>query len=158
MSFIKYFQGICKRTVSPVWQKLIRRNRLSSKEEKINTKSSSKWETIEIKDRVYSRNKIDRMHWSAKRKLKKQYQLLIRNQIRLSGYKPAETKYKLSINCYVPRLMDIDNLWGGLKQFIDALTTEKFIYDDSNKWLEIKQIKQFKNKEPKILVERKAVS
>ncbi len=97
------------------------------------------------------------MHWSAKRKLKKQYQLLIRNQIRLSGYKPAETKYKLSINCYVPRLMDIDNLWGGLKQFIDALTTEKFIYDDSNKWLEIKQIKQFKNKEPKILVERKAV-
>ena len=54
--------------------------------------------------------------------------------------------------------MDIDKLWGGLKQFIDALTTEKFIYDDSNKWLEIKQIKQFKNKEPKILVERKAVS
>ena len=119
--------------------------------------SSRDWETIEIDHRVYSRNKIDRLHWSQKRKLKKQYQLLIRNQMRLNEIKPAKDKYKLSINCYVTRMMDIDNVWGGLKQFIDALTTEKFIYDDSNEWLEIKQVKQIKNKEAKILVERKAI-
>ena len=117
--------------------------------------SSKDWETIEIDHRVYSRNKIDRLHWSQKRKLKHQYQLLIRNQMKLCGIKAAEDKYKITINCYVTRMMDIDNVWGGLKQFIDALSAEKYIVDDNNDWLEIKQIKQIKSKKAKILVERK---
>lgn len=115
---------------------------------------SKDWETIEIDHRVYSRNKIDRMHWAAKGRLKKEYQLLIRNKMKLNNIKLAEDKYKLTINCYVTRMMDMDNVWGGLKQFIDALTTEKFIYDDSDSWLEIKQIKQIKSKEAKIVVSR----
>ena len=41
---------------------------------KMQSEYSKDWETIEIDHRVYSRNKIDRMHWSAKGKLKKQYQ------------------------------------------------------------------------------------
>ena len=74
--------------------------------------------------------------------------------MRLNEIKPAKDKYKITINCYVTRMMDMDNVWGGLKQFIDALTTEKFIYDDSDSWLEIKQIKQIKSKEAKIVVSR----
>ena len=115
---------------------------------------SDNWETIEIDHRVFSRNKIDKMHWAEKGRLKGQYRILIRNQMRLNKIKETDGKCKIIINCYVKRMMDMDNVWGGLKQFIDALCTENFIWDDSNAWLEIKQIKQIKSKDAKIVVSR----
>ena len=48
----------------------------------------------------------------------------------------------------------MDNLWGGLKQFIDAMTTENFIWDDNPEYLDVKEVKQFKSKEEKIIVSR----
>ena len=39
-------------------------------------------DTIEIDHRVFSRNMIDRMHWSKKQRLKGQYRILIRSQMR----------------------------------------------------------------------------
>lgn len=116
--------------------------------------SSSDWQTIEIDHRVYSRNTIDRKHWAAKSRLKGQYQILIRNQMRLNKIKRTEGKCKLAISCYVTRMMDMDNVWGGLKQFIDALCSENFIWDDSPTWLQIDQVKQIKSKEAKIVVSR----
>ena len=115
---------------------------------------SDNWETIEIDHRVFSRNKIDKMHWAAKGRLKGQYRILIRNQMKLNKIKETDGKCKIIINCYVKRMMDMDNVWGGLKQFIDALCTENFIWDDSPAFLEIKQIKQIKSKEAKIVVSR----
>jgi Holliday junction resolvase RusA-like endonuclease len=52
--------------------------------------------------------------------------------------------------------MDIDNLIAGLKQFIDAIALERYIHDDSPKWLEL-EVKQEKSKEYNILVERKVL-
>ena len=119
---------------------------------------SDNWETIEIDHRVFSRNKIDKMHWAAKGRLKGQYRILIRNQMKLNKIKETDGKCKIIINCYVKRMMDMDNVWGGLKQFIDALCTENFIYDDSTTWLNIKEIRQIKAKESKIVVERMVCS
>ena len=114
-------------------------------------------ETITIDHKVFSRNAIDKMHWAEKGRLKGQYRILIRNQMRLNKIKATEDKCVIKIECYVKRLMDTDNMWGGLKQFIDALCTENFIYDDSTTWLNIKEIRQIKAKESKIVVERMAV-
>ena len=128
---------------------------MKSKEKKRTQLNSSKeWETLHVDHRVFSRNKIDKMHWAEKGRLKGQYRILIRNQMRLNKIKETESKCKIIINCYVTRLMDLDNVISGLKQFIDALCTENFIWDDAPAWLEIKQIKQFKSKEAKIVVSR----
>ena len=111
-------------------------------------------ETITIDHKVFSRNAIDKMHWAEKGRLKGQYRILIRNQMRLNKIKATEDKCVIKIECYVKRLMDTDNMWGGLKQFIDALCTENFIYDDSTTWLNLQEIRQIKAKESKIVVER----
>ena len=116
--------------------------------------SSSDWQTIEIDHRVYSRNTIDRKHWAWKSKLRKQYQILVRNQMRLNDIKQTKDKCRIIINCYVTRMMDMDNVWGGLKNMIDSLTRENFIHDDSPAWLQIDQVKQIKSKEAKIVVSR----
>ena len=113
------------------------------------------FETITIDHKVFSRNHIDKLHWAEKGKLKGQYRILIRNQMRLNKVKETDKKCNIKITCYVKRLMDTDNMWGGLKQFIDALSTENFIYDDSPNWLNIQEVRQIKAKESKIVVERK---
>ena len=110
-------------------------------------------DTIEIDHRVYSRNMIDKWHWSKKQKLKNEYRILVRNQMRLHNIEPTEEKGILRINCHVKRLMDYDNVVGGLKQFIDAMCTENFIHDDSPKWVDVR-FKQIKASDFKIIVER----
>ena len=121
-------------------------------------KKRNGFETITIDHKVFSRNAIDKMHWAEKGRLKGQYRILIRNQMRLNKIKATEDKCVIKIECYVKRLMDTDNMWGGLKQFIDALCTENFIFDDSTTWLNIKEIRQIKAKESKIVVERMVCS
>ena len=116
------------------------------------------WEEIDIDHRVYSRNYIDKLHWAAKGRLKGQYRILIRNQMKLGKIKQTDKKCNIKIKCYVKRMMDMDNVVSGLKQFIDALVTEKFIYDDSPTWLNIEEIRQIKSKDFKIVVERKVCS
>jgi len=111
---------------------------------------------IEIKHRPYSRNAIDKWHWSKKQNLKREYQFLIRNEMNRKQIKGTCVKCSIKITCAVKRLMDIDNLIAGLKQFIDALALERYIHDDSPKWLEL-EVKQEKSKEYNILVERKVL-
>ena len=53
---------------------------------------SDNWETIEIDHRVFSRNKIDKMHWAAKGRLKGLYRILIRNQMKLNKIKETDGK------------------------------------------------------------------
>ena len=108
---------------------------------------------IEINYRPYSRNAVDKWHWAKKQRLKHKYQILIRNEMRVKEVKGTCEKCSIKITCGVKRIMDIDNLIAGLKQFIDALALERYIHDDSPKWLEF-EVKQEKSKEYKILVER----
>ena len=65
---------------------------------------SDNWETLHVDHRVFSRNKIDKMHWAEKGRLKGQYRILIRNQMRLNKIKATEDKCVIKIECYVKRL------------------------------------------------------
>jgi len=97
---------------------------------------------------IKSRNVLDRLHWAKKSMLKKEYALLIRNQMRLNNIEQVKDpkKLNLSIVSVRKRLLDYDNLVGGCKQLIDALIEENYIYDDSPKWLEM-NIQQVLNKD-----------
>ena len=97
---------------------------------------------------IKSRNVLDRLHWAKKSMLKKEYALLIRNQMRLNDIEQVKNpkKLNLSIVSVRKRLLDYDNLVGGCKQLIDALIEENYIYDDSPKWLEM-NIQQVLNKD-----------
>ena len=113
---------------------------------------------IVIPYRVYSRNYIDKQHWSKKQKLKQYYQVLIRNQMRRGGHQQVldhQIVDKIIIKAYLKRLYDEDNLIGGAKQLIDALHIEKFIWDDAPKYLNNLEIKQIKvNVDPYTTIER----
>ena len=74
-----------------------------------------------------------------------------------NNIEPTCEKCQLKVTVYLKRSYDMDNLWGGMKGFIDALCTERFIHDDSLKWLDIVDLKQEKAREFKILVERKVL-
>tara|TARA_R110000823_G_scaffold187859_2_gene320004 strand:+ start:219 stop:584 length:366 start_codon:yes stop_codon:yes gene_type:complete len=97
---------------------------------------------------IKSRNVLDKMHWAKKSMLKKEYALLIRNQMRLNPiYEEAEEgrRYTLEIVSYRKRLLDYDNLVGGsIKQLLDAMTSENFIWDDAPKYIDLR-VKQVLN-------------
>ena len=112
----------------------------------------SKVETIEIPMKVHSRNQIDKMHWSRKQKLRKDYQVFIRQQMSKSRIQEATPKecFSINIDVYRSRLIaDRDNLIGGCKQLLDAMTHEGFIWDDSSEYISTLKINQYRVKEGK---------
>lgn len=97
---------------------------------------------------IKSRNILDKLHWAEKKRLKQEYSLLLRNQMRLNPiYEIAKEgrKYTLEIVSYRKRLLDYDNLVGGsIKQLLDAMTSENFIWDDAPKYIDLR-VKQVLN-------------
>lgn len=100
--------------------------------------------TLPIK--VKSLNEMYRAHWAVKKRLKQEYGLLIRNQMRKN--KIQELKNPQTVSLYIisfrKRKIDYDNLVGGCKHLVDALCDEKFLWDDSPKFIckfHIEQIK-----------------
>ena len=71
---------------------------------------------------------------------------------------PTCEKCEIKITEYLKRLYDYDNLYAGIKQFLDALCIVRFIHDDSAKWLDIVSLKLEKAIQFKILVERMVLS
>ncbi len=88
---------------------------------------------------IKSLNKLLREHWSVKGKLKKEYQLLVVNQMRLNKLRNSEVgeKWVVHIHSVRKRKLDYDNLVGGCKILLDAMCEEKFIWDDDEKHLVI---------------------
>lgn len=104
-------------------------------------------QTIKIPMTVHSRNKIDQMHWSEKRKLRQDYQIFVRQQMSHFRYAKAEPEEMFSIDitaCRIREIKDHDNLVGGCKQLIDALSNELFIWDDESKYIGMPNIRQHK--------------
>ena len=103
---------------------------------------------------IKSRNVLDRLHWAAKRRLKQEYALLIRNQMKLkkhySDLIKNPTFFTLEIVSFRKRYLDFDNLVGGCKQLIDAMIEEQFIWDDSPKYLDLR-VTQHLNREKPLL-------
>ena len=117
-------------------------------------------DTIKIPSKIESRNVIDRLHWAAKSRLRKVYQLFIRQEMshyRLKKAEPGE-KFILELTTFRKRRIgDHDNLVGGAKQMIDALVHEGFIWDDDTKFIGKPSIAQMKSKEECTIIRREKV-
>ena len=112
-------------------------------------------EILDLPIRIKSRNILDKEHWAVKSRSKKEYCILIRNQMRLNKIPKAEKKkYEICIISFRKRELDYDNLVGGCKHLIDALIHEGFIYDDAPDYINL-NIRQIKGSEYKTVISRK---
>ena len=110
---------------------------------------------ITLPNKIESRNILDRKHWAVKRRSKKIWALLVRNQMKLKKIRESEVgeKFKLTIISYRKKLLDYDNLVGGVKQLLDACSDEKLIWDDAPKYLDLK-VEQYKSKKYETIIIR----
>ena len=113
---------------------------------------------ITLPNKIESRNILDRKHWAVKRRSKKIWALLVRNQMKLKKIRESEVgeKFKLTIISYRKKLLDYDNLVGGVKQLLDACSDEKLIWDDAPKYLDLK-VEQYKSKKYETIIIREKV-
>jgi len=82
-----------------------------------------------------SLNVWERMHWAKRRKIKEDWLWLIASAKHCQRLKKATTKRSVKIVSYRTKALDHDNLVGGCKALIDALTKNDVIVDDSPKWI-----------------------
>lgn len=113
---------------------------------------------LTIPQKVESRNVLDRKHWAVKRRSKQIWALFVRNQMRLKKIRECEIgeKFKLTIISYRKKLLDYDNLVGGVKQLLDACSEEKLIWDDAPKYLNLKVEQHIGKKYETIIIREKA--
>ena len=113
---------------------------------------------LTIPQKVESRNVLDRKHWAVKRRNKQIWAVFIRNQMRLKKIGECEIgeKFKLTIISYRKKLLDYDNLVGGVKQLLDACSEEKLIWDDAPKYLDLKVEQHIGKKYETIIIREKA--
>ena len=112
---------------------------------------------LTIPHKVESRNQLYRKHWAVKIQCKKIWALFVRNQMRLKKVRESEVgeKFKLTIISYRKKKLDLDNLYGGVKQLLDACSDEKLIWDDAPKYLDLKVEQQISTKYETIIIREK---
>lgn len=118
---------------------------------------SEKPELITLPVAINTRNKLDQMHWGARHRLKKTYSLLVRNQMKLNKLPKAEpgSVYQINILTFRKyRIRDHDNLVGGCKQLLDAMSSEGFIWDDDTKYIGRPKIRQEHSKIESTIITR----
>mgnify|MGYP003663603319 CR=1 FL=1 len=121
----------------------------------------SEIESITIPVAINTRNKLDKMHWAQRHRLRNEYCLLVRNQMKLNKLKKSDTggKYKISILTFRKyRIRDFDNLVGGCKQLLDALSHEGFIWDDDIKYIGSPKVCQEQAKIESTIITRKLIT
>ena len=102
-----------------------------------------------------SNNKLLRTHWAVRRKLKVYYMDEIVTAMIDGGFTDyAEGKRTCEVTSHRKRLLDPDNLTGGIKMLLDALVELKLLKDDSPKWCDLK-VGQKKARTPKTVIELK---
>lgn len=101
-----------------------------------------------------SLNKLERMHWAVKKKLRKRFADEVHAAWWESGdpVKVGPQKLRLSTTIYwKSRRLDEDNAMGSLKILIDAMRDVGLIYRDSPKWLEVvKPIQRLDHDNPRV--------
>ena len=113
-------------------------------------------DVLVMNNKIESRNILDRQHWAVKRKSKQIWALFVRNQMKLNKIKKAKAgeKFKLTIVSYRRRLLDVDNLYGGVKGLLDACIDEELIWEDSPKYLDL-VVEQYTSKKYETIILRK---
>jgi len=86
-----------------------------------------------------SLNRWQRLHWRARQRARVEWIWLVREQVALRRWEPCtDCRTAVSITRYSPgnavtsRLLDRDNLWGGVKVLVDALVVCELIPDDDD--------------------------
>lgn len=82
-----------------------------------------------VQTKTPSLNTYLRTHWSKRRKLQSNIGLLIR--VAVGCGRPREKFRRVEIIRRSIKALDLDNLWGGCKPFIDSLVGLEFIEDDN---------------------------
>ena len=113
-------------------------------------------DVLVMKNKIESRNILDRQHWAVKRKSKQIWALFVRNQMKLNKIEKAKAgeKFKLTIVSYRKKLLDYDNLVGGVKGLLDACIDEELIWEDSPKYLDL-VVEQYTSKKYETIILRK---
>tara|TARA_R110000824_G_scaffold176451_2_gene355433 strand:+ start:6351 stop:6707 length:357 start_codon:yes stop_codon:yes gene_type:complete len=113
-------------------------------------------DVLVLNNKIESRNVLDRQHWAVKRKSKGIWALFVRNQMKLCKVEKSKEgeRFKLTIISYRKRLLDKDNLYGGIKGLLDACIDEELIYDDSPKYLDL-EVDQYTCKKEETIIIRK---
>jgi hypothetical protein len=82
-----------------------------------------------------SGNRFHKQHWRVYSAYKKKVCLpKIQDAFFVCGEPHGDRKFKVKFTCYRKRLLDDDNLRGGLKPVRDCLILAGFLKDDSPKW------------------------
>lgn len=104
--------------------------------------SSSKIESrvsFVIPELTPTNNKLIRYHWTIRRDLRRDFFYLMKlysNHLDIPHAQPME-KRAVRIKSYRLQLADKDNLTGGMKMLLDALTDALYIFDDGPKFLDL---------------------
>lgn len=102
-----------------------------------------------------SNNKLLRMHWAVRRRLKVGYMDELLVAMNTSNYATRELQAQKKRECHIisyrKRLLDKDNLYGGIKPLVDCLVEWKLLKDDSPDNVTL-IVKQKKSKHPKTII------
>ena len=90
---------------------------------------------IELPERTPSLNQWQRWHWAKRSRYKSKLAREVAK--RACGSKIDTAPVYITITRHSSRQLDVDNLIGGCKALVDALTTNGFIVDDSPEWVVI---------------------
>lgn len=95
---------------------------------------------VEIPMATPSLNNLLRMHYQVKRRLRLQYERILRcNSRRFHHAKPNEHK-RVTIERFGVRHIDQDNFVGGAKPLLDAICNVGLIWDDSPKCVSVSYV------------------
>jgi hypothetical protein len=99
------------------------------------------WE-LSLPDKIRSLNEL-RNPWN-RNKDTQNWENVIHNELYYAGIRSPTFRPNHKVKVTITRLMsagerafDRDNLIGGTKSLMDALKREKWIHDDSEKWVEV---------------------
>ena len=108
---------------------------------------------IKIDRKIWSLNRWQRTHWAMRRAEKQAWVLEMMAVKCEKKLKKATQRRTVKITVGLKRLYDRDNLT--IKYVLDSLTKTGLIIDDSEKWIELKQTRQVKSKDPYVEIEIK---
>ena len=95
---------------------------------------------VEIPLPTLSLNKLQRMHWAERAKLRDQYEQLFR-MASSPLHRCLRREFRaVKIERHAVRLMDHDNFVGGCKPLVDALVRTHLIWDDSPEYVEVNYV------------------
>lgn len=96
--------------------------------------------TVEIPIPTPSLNRLHRMHWGQRSRLRDQYETLFRIATSPTHRALKGEHRSVRIERHAPRFLDHDNFVGGCKALVDAMQRARLIWDDSPDYLTVDYI------------------